>query len=34
MKNELIDIYEKWHLYAKNRQTEALIELYDNDAIF
>ena len=27
-------IYEKWHEYAKNRNTEGLLSLYTNDAIF
>ena len=28
------EIYEKWHKYAKERETKALIELYAEDAVF
>ncbi|MCQ9636099.1 nuclear transport factor 2 family protein [Chryseobacterium sp. WG23] len=34
MENELNYIYEKWHLYAKNRQPQDLIDLYAEDAVF
>ena len=27
------EIYEKWHKYAKERETKALIELYAEDAV-
>ena len=27
------EIYEKWHKYAKKRETKALIELYAEDAV-
>ncbi|MGT2731051.1 nuclear transport factor 2 family protein [Streptococcus oralis] len=32
--NTIQEIYEKWHEYAKGRDTEALISLYAEDAIF
>ena len=28
------EIYEKWHKYAKERETRALFELYAEDAVF
>ena len=28
------EIYEKWHKYAKERETKALVELYAEDAVF
>ena len=27
-------IYEEWHRYAKNRDTEGLLSLYAEDAVF
>ncbi len=34
MEKNIKNIYENWHFFAKNRQTEKLIELYDEDATF
>lgn len=34
MEEGIENIYEKWHLYAKNRQPDKLIELYDENAVF
>ena len=34
MEDQMTAIYEKWHEYAKTRQTEALASLYDENAIF
>ena len=34
MENQILNIYKKWHEFAKNRQTDNLIDLYDEDAVF